>query len=212
MDCSQAEGRMNAGNNNWAASANAPGAGAGGREEWLLTLRKWEKKGVRRGSIMYELLNKTVRYGYVTECKGHCVRDTWATCCCWAHPCWCWTVCTDSSWGPKSEMPCYGWLGHTDMVSGSPSCLALVQEPLQHTLLHSADRTMAHWLPVALPVHFRDTVALERWLCSSPVRLFPKQIAKNYSCSIPKRTDRFSETTTEASAIFNSKKQRSLKL
>lgn len=84
-------------------------------------------------------------------------------------------------------MSCNRWLGHTDMMSGSSSYLALVQELLQHTLLHSVDRTMAHWLPVALPVHFRDTLSLERQLCSSPVRLFPKQIAKNYSCSIPKR-------------------------
>lgn len=73
-------------------------------------------------------------------------------------------------------MASHGWFGHADMVPGLPLRVALVQEPLHHTLLHGEDRTMAHWLPVALPeappVQFSDTFASGTQLSSSLVRLF----------------------------------------
>lgn len=51
------------------------------------------------------------------------------------------------------------------MVPGLLLHLALIQELLHHTLLHGKDRTMADWLPGALPgappVQSSDIFALE---------------------------------------------------
>lgn len=50
-----------------------------------------------RGNTSCELLNNIVRYQYVTECKGFCVRDTL--------PAWSMLLLsTDSSWNNKSEI------------------------------------------------------------------------------------------------------------
>lgn len=59
---------------------------------------------------------------------------------------------------------------------------------------------------------FSSDIHSESQLSFSLVRLFLEQLAKNYSCSMLKREDGFSETRVEGSAIFKSEKQQSPKL
>lgn len=86
-------------------------------------------------------------------------------------PCCCWAELVAGIKNQKS----YNWFWHTDMIPKLVLHLG-IWEPLHHTLLYGKDRTMADWLPGALPgaptAQFSDTFTLKTHLSSSIVRLF----------------------------------------